>query len=204
MLGKIERVLRPKLGVVRSRLRRLSTPSQISRFDRLHLGCGPRHIDGWANIDLYGHDNIIWDLTKPLPMKRDAVRFVYSEHFIEHITRADAKTILTHCRNVMAKGGVVRISTPDLKGCIAAYQQGILVNMPDYNWQPRSLCEMMNDNMRAWGHQYVYDEPEMFDLLRECGFSTVKRVEWHQSDSPELRGLETRPNQGDLIVEAVV
>jgi predicted SAM-dependent methyltransferase len=63
---------------------------------------------------------------------------------------------------------------------------------------------MVNEGMRLWGHVFLYDEPELFSLLRECGFSDIRRVKWGESDHPELRGLESRPDFADLIVEARV
>lgn len=40
-------------------------------------------------------------------------------------------------------------------------------------------------------------------LLMAGGFSDVRRVQWRRSDHPELANLETRPDFGDLILEAV-
>lgn len=202
MIKTVARAIRPKLGVVRDRLRRLGTAEKLKKFDRIHLGSGSRQMQGWANLDIAGKNNLIWDLRKPLPLDKGKVRFVYSEHFIEHITLADAKIILSHCRAVMAPDGVIRISTPDLAGCVQVYHEGTLANFPEHDWAPRTPCEMLNDNMRKWGHQYLYDEEEIFLLLKECGFSGVRRVEWQKSDFPELTGVESRPDRGDLIVEA--
>jgi predicted SAM-dependent methyltransferase len=61
---------------------------------------------------------------------------------------------------------------------------------------------MVNEGMRSWGHVFVYDEPELVALLKECGYSDIRRVKWGESDHPELRGLESRPDFEDLILEA--
>jgi hypothetical protein len=70
-----------------ARLRRFQTPTRLKAYDRLHLGSGARLLDGWANIDIEGGGALVWDLRKPLPISRRQIRFVYTEHFIEHITR---------------------------------------------------------------------------------------------------------------------
>lgn len=198
----VARSARTKLRLASDYLRRSYTPKKLKTYDRVHLGSGSRYLQGWANLDIAGKNNIIWDLRKPLPLAKGKVSFVYSEHFIEHITQADAKTILSHCRAVMASSGVVRISTPDLGSCVEAYRSGALVNFPEHDWAPRSPCEMLNDNMRKWGHQYLYDEAELFALLKQCGFPKVQRVRRSISDHPDLAGLESRPDNNDLIVEA--
>lgn len=186
----------------RTRLRRLRTPRRLKQFDRLHLGCGERLLPGWANLDIEGLGTLVWDLRKPLPLEPGRVRFVYTEHFIEHIGRDDAKRLFSHARNVMAPGGMVRVSTPDLKRLVDDYREGHLVRMDHGLWYPETLCRMLNEGMRSWGHVFLYDEAELSGLLRECGFRNVRRVAWGQSDHPELSGLESRPDFGDLILEA--
>jgi predicted SAM-dependent methyltransferase len=172
----------------------------MRRYDRLHLGCGPRRLPGWANVDISAEGEIVWDLRKPLPVS--TVRFVYSEHFIEHIDRPDAVSLLANVRRVLAPDGVLRVSTPDLAEAVADYHAGKLPSMPEHGWEPQSLCQMLNDSMREWGHRFVYDELELRAVLAEAGFTRVKRVAHGESDVPELRGLESRPDFGDLIFEA--
>jgi predicted SAM-dependent methyltransferase len=190
------------LGGVSARLRRLRSPGLLKGYDRLHLGSGGRLLDGWANVDINGLGNIVWDLTKPLPIPAGGVRFVYSEHFVEHISLSDARRLLSHARRVMAPGSTIRISTPDLKVLVDDYQAGRTVRMDHADWFPETPCQMVNEAVRQWGHSFIYDEAELTRLLGECGFSDVRRVKWGESDFPELRGLESRPDFGDLIVEA--
>ena len=185
-----------------SRVRQLGTPSRLKRYDKLHLGSGARLLDGWANLDINGLGNLVWDLRKPLPLEKAQVRFVYTEHFIEHIERDDAVRLFSHARKVMAPGGVLRVSTPDLAKLVDDYREGRLVRMEHGNWFPETPCRMLNEGMRMWGHTFVYDEEELIGLLRECGFQNVERVDWGHSEHPELRNLESRPDFADLIVEA--
>jgi predicted SAM-dependent methyltransferase len=185
-----------------ARLRRLRTPSRIKRYDKLHLGSGGRLLEGWANLDINGLGGLVWDLRKPLPLTKAQVRFVYTEHFIEHIERNDAVRLFSHARKVMAPGGVLRVSTPDLVKLVDDYRAGKVVRMEHGGWFPETPCRMVNEGMRMWGHTFVYDEAELTGLLRECGFKETKRVQWGESEHPELRNLESRPDFGDLILEA--
>ena len=190
-------------GFIFARVGRVATPTRLKKFDKLHLGSGSRIIDGWANIDIAGLRTITWDLRKPLPLVKGQVRFVYTEHFIEHIERKDGALLLSRLRAAMAPGGVLRLSTPDLAKLVADYQARRVIRMEHGGWFPETPCQMINEGMRYWGHVFVYDETELVALLEECGFSNIRRVEWSKSDHPELRNIESRPDFADLIFEAV-
>lgn len=197
----VRRVIDFPISIV-ARLRRGSTPEKLKSYDKLHLGSGGRIIDGWANIDITGLRTIPWDLRNPLPLAPDQVRFVYTEHFIEHIDRPAARRLLSRVRTAMAPGAAIRLSTPDLAKLVQDYQDGRLVRMDHGGWYPETPCRMLNEGMRLWGHLFLYDEPELTALLEECGYSDIRRVERGQSDHPELMDLESRPDFGDLILEA--
>lgn len=196
-----ERVLAGPAAVI-ARFRRIFTPLLLHKYEKLHLGSGSRQLKGWANLDINGRGNLVWDLRKPLPLEPGKVRFVYTEHFIEHISRADAVRLFSHARKVMAAGGIIRVSTPDLRKLLDDYRNGHVVRMDHGPWYPATPCQMVNEGMRFWGHEFVYDEAELTDVLRESGFEKISRVKWGQSRFPELAGLESRPDFGDLILEA--
>jgi hypothetical protein len=69
-------------------LRRALTQLEIRRHDRLRLGAGSRYIGGWEDVDIRGIRNLAWGLTVPLSLKPGTVQFIYSEHFVEHISGA--------------------------------------------------------------------------------------------------------------------
>ncbi len=45
--------------------------------------------------------------------------------------------------------------------------------------------------MRFAGHTFLYDEETFKALSKSCGFD-ARRVEFQQSEEPELRGLDLR------------
>ena len=134
------------VGVLRARRRvddqrereRLSTVGESSTMPlRLHIGCGPRVLAGWVNIDLafepfegylqyYGDafyppslrgkrgDLFAIDVTKGIPLSDNSVDVVFSEDFVEHLNQRDAVAFLAEARRVLIDGGVHRINTPDL------------------------------------------------------------------------------------------
>lgn len=195
------RGMRDAARALRSEVRQFGASKKMKGLDKLQLGAGPKVIPGWCNIDLESAE-VCWDLTRPLPIAYGTIRYIYSEHFIEHITREQARMVLANCFDVLAHRGKLRLSTPDLRVLIDDYRDGRLVEMPHGNWFPSTPCQMVNEAMRSWGHQFVYDEAELTLLLQESGFSNIERKDWQASADEELRNLETRPYYGDLILEA--
>jgi predicted SAM-dependent methyltransferase len=156
---------------------------------KLHLGCGSNILPGWTNVDLSDRKGVVrWDLTKALPIGSGTVEYIYSEHFIEHMTRDQAKALLNECCRVLGAGGVLRISTPDLNKLVDVYLRKDLTEWRDMDWCPHSPCALLNEGMRLWGHQYVYDMEELRSLLMECGFSLVEIQKWRESYHPVLQG----------------
>lgn len=171
--------------------------------DRLHLGCGSHLLEGWANVDMLHAPGLFFhDLRDPLPIADGAVGFVYAEHFIEHIPRPDALKLLCECLRVLRPGGVLRLSTPNLAVIVEEYRAGRVAEWTDVGWSPATPGVMLNEALRLWGHEFVYDAPEIRRLLDEAGFVDVIDVPWRESAHPELRQLECRPYHRDLIVEA--
>ena len=176
---------------------------QLAEQRKLHLACGTNILAGWANIDQNGGGDVIrWDLTQPLPVEKRSVDFIFNEHFIEHITRDQAGALLSQCREALAPGGVLRVSTPDLRKLCAEYLAGRTDEWRDVNWLPATPCRLLNEGMRLWGHQFVYDGAELRALLAEVGFGTIASRAWRQSPHRALCDLECRPFHGELIFEA--
>jgi predicted SAM-dependent methyltransferase len=176
---------------------------RLQGHTRLHLGCGNHLLAGWANLDFGVADGVIrCDLTQPLPVDPESIDAIFTEHFIEHITRAEAQRLLADCHRVLKRGGVMRISTPNLEALVEQYRLRRTTEWSDVGWAPDSPCALLNEGLRSWGHQYVYDADELGAMLAAAGFSSIARVGWHESGHAALRSLETRPFHNDLILEA--
>lgn len=179
---------------------------------KLNLGCGLDRKPGWVNVDSeksYPVD-VYHDLSQGIPVETGKADFIYTEHFIEHLNRPSGVAFLRECHRALRPGGVVRLSTPDLFYFTtlyrAAYQgdPNALNTWEIAKWVPKTPAQMMNEEFRMWGHQFIYDCPELLEVLGEAGFSQKSRVQWGKSEYPELCNLEVRPEAWlDLQVEAV-
>lgn len=173
---------------------------------KLHLGCGQHVKDGWVNydIDKFGNQNVsVLDLgLGRLPHESNSVDFIFTEHFIEHISLEQSTALLKDSFRVLKSGGVLRLSTPDLAALADKYVSRDVIKMPGV-WEPATPAQMMNEGMRLWGHQFLYDAMDMTSLLIAIGFDDAYLVDWHESDYPELQNAEIRPYYDDLILEAI-
>jgi predicted SAM-dependent methyltransferase len=163
---------------------------------KLHLGCGPVIHPGWVNIDNQPYPGIdqVLDVTKGLPFEN--VKFIFAEHFIEHIPYPTAVELLRECRRVLADDGVLRLSTPNLDWVWVTHYR---LDMNDQ--EAVDACYAINRGFRGWGHQFLYNEATLKATLQQAGFSQFTRVDYGESPHPELRGLERHdkaPNYGPL------
>lgn len=189
------------------RVHRRVAAKRLREESRLHLGCGSHILQGWANVDLgdgRNSDVIRFDLLTPWPVESSSIDFIFSEHLIEHFSRNDAQRLLHECARALRPGGILRISTPDLRAIAETYLSGAVIDWidPAVDWTPRTPAEMINGLMHEWGHQFLYDFEALETLLREAGATAVLRCAWRESSHPELGGLERREFHHDLIVEA--
>lgn len=189
---------------VDAQVRRSTVRRKLEAGQLLHLGCGTNVLAGWVNIDgsPVSAQVLRWNLLKPLPVKDSHFQCIFSEHFIEHVSRTQAQELLQELARCLGTGGQIRVSTPDLRYLVTAYLDESLAEWLDVGWEPATAAKLMNEGMHAWGHQFLYDFDELRTALLSAGFSDVRRVAWRESQMPAFRGLECRPFHNDLIVEA--
>ena len=170
---------------------------------KLNLGCGTDYKEGWINIDNNSDNNITrldinWDLTNPLPFKENTVNFIYNEHFYEHLSVEQGKSLVRNCMSVLAPGGVLRIAMPDLAVAVNNYLNVSIEEEPaikKYNLGfVKTRAELLNMAFRWWGHQWLYDWEEFERRLREAGCVNIVRETISNSKHVEFINLETREN----------
>lgn len=185
---------------------------------KLHLGCGDHLLRGWLDTDLHPRIPGVMqlDASRPLPFADNSFDYVFSEHLIEHMPYPQGCDLLAECRRILKPGGVMRLATPDLAFLLGLYlpdKSGIQQAFLDWSkkrflpWAPSADDTfVINNAMRDWGHQFIYDDKVLRRALAEAGFGRVVRQSLMKSDIADLRGLEneTRSPPGLLAAESMV
>ena len=184
----------------------LATNEPKWRDLQLHLGCGPLALDGWINIDNqpYAGIDFRWDLARGIPFRN--ARYVFAEHFIEHLSYQQGADFLRGCRAALRDDGILRLSTPNLDWVWKiAYQPAAWSN----DDEALRDCFVINRAFRGWGHQFLYNRTTLEAQLHNAGFETMHTLRYGESDTPALRGLERHEQYIDtpdlphvLVVEA--
>jgi SAM-dependent methyltransferase len=64
---------------------------------------------------------ICWDLRRGIPYPTGTFDVVYHSHFLEHLPREAAPSLLGKCHRVLRSGGILRVVVPDLQGLASRY-----------------------------------------------------------------------------------
>src|SRR5256885_2143554 len=124
---------------------------------KVNVGSGVQHRlgPGWKNLDILHGADIRADVRKGLPLDDASVDFIYSEHFVEHLSLEEGKVYFGECHRVLRRGGVVRTATIDLPYVLERYAQDWSDQtwVRDYDFETAS--EMLNATFSLWGHKFI-------------------------------------------------
>lgn len=184
-----------------SRRRRVSNLRKLAGAAsplKVVLGAGPTNFSGWIKTD-----KEILDVTQPADWRAlfepGSIDTVLTEHMLEHLSAADARTALTECYRYLKPGGLLRIAVPD------GYRRD-----PDYVKE----ASPPND-----GHQVLYNIDTLTTLLQSTGFATTPleyfdaEEQFHAVPWDENEGLIQRSarfdsqqsfQRGDLFYTSVI
>lgn len=175
---------------------------------KLHIGCGPHMLGGWLNSDKDPRAaNVMYlDAARRFPFPDATFAYVYSEHMIGSLSFEQAGVMLRECFRTLAPGGNIRIVTPDiafLVGMLEArrpseLQRRYLDYFSSETNSPRSGgIFLINYFAKAYGIQFVYDEPTLRESMKTAGFSRIVRRDLNESDHAALRNLENEKRMPD-------
>lgn len=173
---------------------------------KLNVGCGDVYLNGWVNIDLDSSKaDLKCDVRGRLPYEDASVDFIFSEHFIEHLSVNDGVEFFKECFRVLKPGGVVRTGTIDLNYILFRHfffwRKQDWIKKYGYGFV-KTDAELTNICFREWGHYYLYNKRELKRRLSEAGFSKIISSKFVKSFYKDLAELETR-KETRLILEAI-
>jgi len=176
---------------------------------KLHVGCGPRILKGWLNIDLsyepceaylqyYGGTHYPPEVRGSLsefypidvsqtrlPIPDGTVDVIAHEDFIEHLSQKDQVAFLAEAFRILKKGGVHRVNTPNL-----------LVSLRDRYDFSRGSEGVYREAWAMHGHVNILSPRLLEDLARWIGYREVVVAHKNQSRSGLLY-REYRPDPRD-------
>ena len=170
---------------------------------KLHVGCGPRVLKGWVNIDLTYDTNIgnmgdkwypplirgdesdllVMDVTeKPLPFPDGSVDIIFHEDFIEHLCQRDQIRFLAEALRVLKASGGHRVNTPSLLQ---------VRRRSDFSKGFHGVCT--NPEWDRWKHKNVLTQATLEEMALMVGYSRVVFNARDRSIFAEYLPLEFRP-----------
>jgi len=178
--------------VYRAKVRRLKQQRSLL----VNVGCGPfGKTEGWVNLDLdpLQHVYIRADCRRSLPLADCSCRGIHVEMFAEHLDPFDQlQSFLADCYRVMEPGGILRVIVPDAELFVKAYLSpgwdalnSISYGGEDWSRTYAGKMEALNHVFhQGYEHYGGWDYERLERLLKEAGFSLVRRVAYGVGDFP--------------------
>lgn len=169
-------------------------------IDKALVACGA------LSPSCYGPKVNTSNLLKRWPFADGSVQAIYGGDFYEHFTREQANHLTAEAFRVLAPGGVLRLRVPDgelmwrnyLKAVDAArslpagQRNGAVKEIERHVWMYfRDLCTV-RPIFKSMGHfhKWHWDEVQLTELLRSCGFQDVERRAKHDSRIADVALVE--------------
>ena len=170
----------------RARWKRYGEREVLPASTKLHLGCGPRRVPGWLNVDI-AKSNCDVDLCSGrLPWRTSSFEVVVSQHFIEHAElEEELIPLLRELRRVLIAGAEIWLSCPDIEKVCRSYMENRMTDLLEdraKRWLSFSLngvptVHLINNLFHQDGeHKNLFDFELLEWTLKQAGFVNIDRV----------------------------
>lgn len=157
----------------------------------IQIGGGPHYLKGFLNIDVIPPADLIWDVREGISIESNSVKFLFSEHFLEHIDYpVSVKKFMKECHRVLKKNGQAVIGVPDGALAVRAYykRDKKLINRFKHEWYSQRNClkhfntpiDFLNyhfrdqdDDEKYHPHLWAYDREKLESLFKEADFKKI-------------------------------
>lgn len=155
---------------------------------QVNIGCGRSTKSGWVNIDVSPAADVRMDLRRRLPFEEGTVRYIFTEHFCDHLGFPDViGRFLKDCFRVLEPHGVARFVVHDVIGlmraCVEHDRRYFEIGQEIHETDVTAVNYLMRMNDM---HQFLYDFETFERLLRRAGFGIVRRCKYLESSHPDL------------------
>jgi len=167
----------------------------------LHFGCGNDYKKGFINIDVNKKADFYLDARNKLPFKDKTIKYIYSSHFIEHLTNDELARHFKESFRILKSGGIYRMCVPDFLTLINAYiskdsqwiktvKEKIFLNFDYISSNLVSYGDYLDHFLHEEGsHKVFLDYERIKNLLINSGFEekNIKLVEYDKSIDSSIR-----------------
>jgi predicted SAM-dependent methyltransferase len=169
----------------RARARRRMPQLVVPEVDGLHLGCGPRRVAGFLNVDVAESELDVDLATGILPFPDATFAKAVCQHVVEHLDlHTELLPLLRDVHRVLRPGAEFWVSCPDMKTACRYYIDGKMERLvedriarwPGYSLGGTPSQHFLNDLFHQHGeHQNLLDFELLAWALGEAGFVNVEQ-----------------------------
>ena len=198
----------------------LNVDGAVLRSGRQVLS-GPGRVTELLDAQGTPHFYLQHDCTRSFPLPDASVPRVHSEHMIEHLTLDGAIAWLREMRRLLAPGGVLRVTTPDLARYVTGYldpEQAFYrehrQHLRDVRMEghlgvasiPERRAWMINQIFRFYGHQWIFDLDELRHAAVAAGFppDALHAQTYGSSRDPALGALDRVERRDETLYVDIV
>ena len=141
---------------------------------KLHIGPGKAYLPGWVNVDILSTTHCdVYSNALALPYPRGSFFLIYASHVLEHFNRHLILAALTHWRDLLIPGSILRLAVPDFNAIVKQYLQ---------NRKVEELIGLLYGGQDSHfnEHHIVFDEASLTRILQTVGFTNVREWDWHE------------------------
>lgn len=138
-------------------------------------GRNPFNEQEFLNVDIvpFPKVDLAFDVTQRFPISDGVIAEVVSIATLEHLRRPQVDHVLREFFRILAPGGTLRVSTPDLTAIAQAIVNGEdteIINQHLFGKFKSAETELPDL------HKWLYPAEKMIELLKHIGFASVQQI----------------------------
>lgn len=150
-------------------------------MNKLHLGSGSKHIDGFINIDARQLDGVddVDDIKTLSKYQENSIELIYAAHVLEHVGRNEYSSVLQRWYDLLSNDGILRLAIPDIEKVFLHYEKyKDLKQLRGLLWGGQTYPQ----NYHYMGCDFSTIESD----LKKIGFKNIHRYDWRQTEHSHI------------------
>jgi len=142
---------------------------------KLHLGCGQRYLEGYIHIDIDDFEHIDYkaSVDNLNMIENETCDLIYASHVLEYFDLEYVDDVLIEWKSKLKKGGVLRISVPNINSLIQIYKK------------TKDVSNILGPLYGKWEvgqdkiyHRATYDKNLLQKTLKKNGYKDIQEWDW--------------------------